>query len=537
MGKTLTSLARILKPISGGMNEIVAVKLHPSAVTVAEIKDSGRTIFIDNLATVALPRKLDLSNILKQSDMISDTLRTMREQGIFAAQDAALVLPSGVVTLRQINLPYMSYAELAKEARYDDFWAEFEPDIAKFETPFFTYHVLLSSENDDLTRVLFAYGDDEILQQFSDILLAAHLNPVYLDIESVALANYRYATLPRDEKTQSQAILHISQSRMELVAFENNRLQTVKIEINEFDQILLSEIEAIDAPTGAFWDTVGERLATALKQAVLHLQAEHDFSTFSVIYIACDSFVADNLLTLFDKHFTLAPVVLWNTLDGVTLSKSAANFTAQIANKSALAGAFGTAMCRLGTFGNKKSSLFHLSILPHARILRRNRQFGVISRSLFKSCLILFVILGTWIGLYIPSFLQGQIESRGADLIRGEASQANSQLDSANAQLQALETQIFVIENAQKPRGRILLTETLPDLVPSGVELDSFSVNNDTQLIITGSGRDEESIKQFEDALRDSGLVEEGVKTSAASYNETSNLHLFEITGTVRKQN
>ena len=48
MGKTLTSLAQILKPIGGGTDEIVAVKLHPNAVSVAEIRDTGKTIFIDS---------------------------------------------------------------------------------------------------------------------------------------------------------------------------------------------------------------------------------------------------------------------------------------------------------------------------------------------------------------------------------------------------------------------------------------------------------------------------------------------------------
>ena len=535
MGKTLTSLAQILKPIGGGADEIVAVKLHPNAVSVAEIRDTGKTIFIDNLATVALPRRLDFANIHKQSDMISDTLRTMREQGIFAAQDAALILPSGTLTLRQLSLPYMTPAELAKEGRFVDFWAEAEPDIAKFEDAYFDYHVLLSSENDDLTRVLLAYGDETNLRQWSDILLAAHLNPVYLDLEPIALANYRHATLPRDEKNQSQAILHISESRMELVAFESSRFQTIKLEVNEFDQVLLNEIESVDTPEGDFWEEVGGRLANSLKQAVLYLQEEHDFSTFSVVYIASDSFVATNLLKLYDKHFTLAPVVLWNTLDGVTASKSTTDFATQINNKSAFAGAFGTSMRHLGTFGDKESSLFHLSMLPQARILRRNRQFGVISRSLSKSWVVLFVLLGLWVGLHIPPFLQSQIESRGVNPIRSEANNINIQLESANNQLQALDGEIAAIKSVQQKRGRILLTETLPDLVPSGVELDSFSVENDIELSITGTGREKENINLFMSELTTSGLVEAPEVTT--EYDEVTSLHRFNLLGIVRRQN
>lgn len=54
--------------------------------------------------------------------MVVDTLRTMHERDMNASQDAGIIILSGIVTLRQINLPFMSSTELAKEAKDISFW-------------------------------------------------------------------------------------------------------------------------------------------------------------------------------------------------------------------------------------------------------------------------------------------------------------------------------------------------------------------------------------------------------------------------------
>ena len=105
--------------------------------------------------------------------MIGDVLRGLREQIGFSAQDAGLIIPGGIVQLRQLNLPYMTQAELSKEAEAPGFWIELEPDIGKLEDPFVAYDTLVSSENDDLTHVVIGYAETAAMRQWSDMLLNA----------------------------------------------------------------------------------------------------------------------------------------------------------------------------------------------------------------------------------------------------------------------------------------------------------------------------------------------------------------------------
>ncbi|MGC6529452.1 MAG: PilN domain-containing protein [Candidatus Puniceispirillaceae bacterium] len=536
MASTLSSFAQILRPIGGGTDSIVAVKLHSNAVTVAEVKNTGKEIIIEHLASVALPRPLDLQNLSRQQDMVADTIRSMRDQGMFSAQDAAILLPPGLMAVRQINLPYTPPNELAKEGRFIDFWAEVEPDIAKFEEPHFHYHVLVSSENDDLTRVLFSYAEEAVIRPWADIILAAHLNPVALDVETISLANFRYATLPRDEKRQSQAILHVSENRLEIIAFQQSRFHSIKLEVSEFDLILLKDIEQVADPTGDFWDEVGGRLANTMKQAVLFMQEELDFAPFSIIYIAVDEPNADNLIKLFDKHFTLAPISLWNTNEGVTMAQSVSDIMVQLPNKSLFASVFGLGLQKLGTFGTQDNVLVKLNMLPAYRTLLRNRQVSVISRTMVKIWFVIFVVMGLWTGgLVLPKYLESQVGSRGFEAIAADAESIQTQLQSITTQVQNLDTELAALSAEFAPRGRVQFMDTLPDLVPDGVELDKMQVANGINLTLEGSARSEEAIKLFESELANSGLAS-NAQISTSPPNDGKEYYSFTMTAQITRQ-
>ena len=536
MANTLSSLAQILRPIGGGSDNIVAVKLHSNAVTVAELRNTGKEVSIEHLASVAFPRPLDLQNLSRQQDMVADTLRSMRDQGMFSAQDAAILLPPNVLSVRQLNLPYTPANELAKEGRFIDFWAESEPDIAKFEEPHFYYDVLVSSENDDLTRVLLSYAEESSIRPWADILLAAHLNPVFLDVETVSLANYRYATLPRDEKRQSQAVLHVSDNRLEIIAFQQTRFHSIRLEVSEFDLILLKDIETVDDPTGDFWDEIGGRLANTMKQAVLFLQEELDFAPFSIIYIAVDAPQADNLVKLFDKHFTLAPISLWNPSEGVTTASGVSQILSQVPNKSLFASVFGLGLQRLGTFGSPDNLLVKLNMLPAYRSLLRNRQVSVISRTLVKLWFLIFIIMGLWTGgLVLPKFLESQVGSRGFESIAQDAQSTQAQLQSVTNEVQSLDNELTALTGELQARGRVQFMDTLPDLVPDGVELDSMLVQNHTNLNVTGSARSEEAIKLLESEIANSGLASNMVIDTTAP-SDGVNYYSFSLTATIVRE-
>ena len=190
------------------------------------------------------------------------------------------------------------------------------------------------------------------------------------------------------------------------------------------------------------------------------------------------------------------------------MSQSVSDLLAQIPNKSLFASVFGLGLQRLGTFGSPDNTLSRLNILPAAATLLRNRQVGVISRTLVKVWLFLFILMGLWTGgLVLPQYLESQAGSRGYDAIAADAQATQAQLQSVNNQVQNLDSELAALSTELRPRGRVQFMDTLPDLVPDGVELDTLQVVNATTVTMTGSGRTQEAINLFVTELSNSGLA------------------------------
>ena len=80
MATALTKFASFFRPIGKGSDEVVAIKLHPKALTVAEVRLNSNVINIDNLVSAGLPRQLDIHNLGRSQYMVVDTLRSMHER-------------------------------------------------------------------------------------------------------------------------------------------------------------------------------------------------------------------------------------------------------------------------------------------------------------------------------------------------------------------------------------------------------------------------------------------------------------------------
>ena len=86
-----------------------------------------------------------------------------------------------------------------------------------------------------------------------------------------------------------------------------------------------------------------------------------------------------------------------------------------------------------------------------------------------------------------------------------------------------------------RARGRVQFMDTLPDLVPDGVELDSMEITSGTTLSITGSARTEEAIKLFESELANSGLAN-NAQIETRSPNDELDYYAFTLTATILRE-
>jgi Tfp pilus assembly PilM family ATPase len=530
VANTLTQIAKLLKPLGGQPDQVVAIKVHHQAVSLVEIRIVGNRIDVITLHSINLPRAVDFSNIQRSQDMIADAIRGVKEKAKLTAVDASICIPGSIAQLRIVNLPYMSLKELAKEARETEFWVENEPDLAKYETPIIEYQVLITSENDDLTRVLLVYAEENLIQPWMDLVLASHLNPVYLDPEGLALANLRHATLPLDEQRQNQVIVQINSTDCQCIAFERNKVHRVKLEISEFDLVLLEQAEEAGILEGEFWDEVAGRVANIIKQALLYLQEEQDFQPFTMVYLVSEYARCQNIIPILDKHLDLAPISLWNPLETVGFTKEVTAYAETYENPSVLASLFGVALQKLNIYDEKLPTIMSVNMLPQYKALRRNRQMGVMSVTLTRSFAAIVLLMGIWsFGITLPQFLESQRVSRDFENLKTEAERIQVQLEGATNSLKEAGRNIDRMRLIRNPSGKTYLLETLPDLMPEGAELESMNITESMKINITGFAKNDKAIFFFQNELASSGLV----KSIMVNTQSDDDLIAFTLDGTL----
>ena len=537
MSNTLTHLAKLLKPISGQPDVLVGVKIHPQAVSLAEIRfDGTAALSLVSLVSKSLPRAVDFKNIQRSQEMIAEAIRTAKDEAQITATDAAICLPGQIVQLRVVNLPYMSAKEFNKEARSLEFWMEVEPDIGKIDDPHFQYQVLIASENDDLMRVLLAFADRNALEPWCDIILAAHHNPVFMEAENLALVNLMQTQLFSANSKQSQAIVQMSPHGCQCIAFEAGRkglpdkFHSIKLEVSEFDLVLLDQAEETEeALDGEFWDEVAGRIANLIKQALLYLAEEHDFRSINLVTLVSEYPRCKEIVPLLAKHLEIAQLNRFEPFSNLRFTEETKTIAESYANPSLLTTVLGTATQCLGTYGDSKARHISINMLPQYLNLRRGRQLKMIARTLMGYFVISVLGLGAWSGGFtLPQYLESQRISRDYDNLRLEDERITIQLDGAKAALQKTAQQIEKMRQLQESSGKIVLMETLPDLIPEETELDSLTINESDKITLTGFARTGKAIFFFQNELANSGLIS-GI--TIITQNENDNFISFTLKG------
>ncbi|XDZ66750.1 PilN domain-containing protein [Alphaproteobacteria bacterium LSUCC0684] len=510
MPNSLAKISKVLKPLGGKIDAVVAIKLHHQEISIAEIRASGKSFHVITLGNIRLPRPVDPAAIHLNQEMITDAIRSLKDQIGLTVVDAAIIIPGQIIQIREINLPYLSPKEITRETKDMAFWIEYEPDLEKFDDPVLSFQILQSSEDDDLTRILLTFAESAHIQPWIDIVLAAHLNPVFLESDALSLINLRYITLPIEDQRQGQMIIQLDRNFCQCLAFERHHVHRIKLEISEFDLVLLDQARETNPLEGDFWEEVSGRVANVIRQAILYLKEEQDFEPPSKVYLVSEYDKCENILPLLSKQFDLAPLILWNPFQGISLSLQASACADRCSNPTKFASTIGTSLQKLGIYGEKGHTPFSVNILPRHKILQRNRQISVITTTFSRGLMISIFLLAGWTaGFIVPQYIDSERISRDYKSLEFNSDHINAQINEAMEALQKIGHEIEIMRILQSSSFRTSFLETLPDLLPDRMELASLEMKQSNEVKITGFARMEQAITLFQQELHQSGFIDQ----------------------------
>lgn len=525
-------------PLQSVQENVVAVKLHPDAVSVMQLEPALDEWKLDRIVTWALGKDIGRRPVEENYPYLVDQIRMVREEANIHGIDAGISIPANLFETRLLTLPFIPEDELEEETSYEGFWEEQDPELTNLDMKIVRFQVLYSNENDDKTVVLFSAIPEATVRRYIGLLIDADLMPVFVENEAFSLINGIYTRLDVEKLANPVLLLHLCPNSNMVIGFERNRVVMQKVDISEFDEALLLELEDIDTVDGPFWEEISIRVGEQVKQALSFLHEERDFPKLSKLHLVSEHKNIQNMSDLLKDYVGSTRLVPWDALDAVEVPSDQARYVDYFRNSSVFTTALGLATQGINITGKSEDlrhrRLIDLNFLPDVRAIRRTRQFAALNKLLLVGISLLFVASFLLIGVAnVPTLMSSNKAVKAYDDIASDAQSQNLRHAALTKKMNELEDSNKKLNNLVNPNGYTILMASLSEMLPEQAELESLTLNGDADLIITGYSRSTVAINQFAKNIIKKGLARKAPITQS----KAGNLLAFTITARLVARN
>lgn len=495
----------------------LVLKLAPNHWLLADVAmDRGRP-FIKKLIQFPLPRQVDPNKPNLDLEILQDTLIEVVNTHSLEGRDVSFLLPSSSSSTQTYLVPFdlekkAEIKEFQISLQEKEFWQEFDSEVQDIKQPVFGAQYIARGDEEGSSHVLASWSSQELLNKYIDLALSAQLNPVAMIPEVQGVLNLLLPQLERLEREGFFGLLHIARGRSKLLAVGPERIISAAVNISELDEELLDEIESISDISGEFWEEVGLRVDSALKQAVLYLREQEGIPTLRNIYVISEASKFENMLSLLKANFNLGTLKSWLPLNQVSKnSLETISASSVIPNQTIWASLIGGGLQGLRpeklNVPSDQVPRYQLNLHPQRKQLFDNRQYRDISTKANWGSFAVVSLFATWfLFSYLPDYLQYNhlISPAQSEIYSLEAKK--QELTALNTNLQSTQAQVAILSKADKDASKSKFALTLPSLLPNGVELNGMSVN-DSNVVVKGVAINNQGAQTLFNNINQSRLV------------------------------
>lgn len=508
----LAGAVQIAGPLLRRQERIVAVKLHPDAVSVLQLHPTIDDWELDRLVSWSLENAIGRSPVQDNFSYLSSQISAAAEEAEVDGVDAGISIPHSLFDVRTLQLPYMEDSELADEAAEPEFWEEFDPELNNLMGKVVRHQILYSNEGEDRTDVMVASLPIGELERYRSLMLDANLVPVFVENELFSLVNGIYARMTTDERFKPFFVVHLCPGNNQIIAHFRGRLYMHKINISDFDEALMMELERVEEVEGDFWEEVAIRVSEQIKQAISFLVETYDVQRPDKIFMVSEYREIENFYFLLDERLGTTRVVIYDAMEDVDVPKEHQKYVDFFANPSIFTTAVGLATQGLNVegraHGDLHSRLVSMNFLEDAPRIRRNRQLAAVNRILSLAIVAVILFSGTVLGINtVPAYLQTREASAQYSAAEGAARAESLRRQVNEKKMTEINVIISDIRNNSASRGHGIFLSKLPELLPPGAELQNLEITEANGVKISGLALENADISRLKSNLRTAKLL------------------------------
>ena len=503
----LSNVVQIARPLTMRQERIVSVKLHPDAVSVLQLRPVLDRWQMERLVSWSLSAPIGRAAVQDNYPLLVNEISAAAHQARIDGVDAGISIPASYFDTRFLTLPFFTQEDLEQESQDDAFWEEFDPELTNLEGKVVRFQILYTSENEDRSLVLVSTIPMTEINRFRGLLLDANLLPVFIENELFSTLNGIYTRLSDEDIYKPFTMLHLCPNNNMLVGHTRGRIVFKKIEISDFDEALLLELERVDDLSGEFWQEIAIRLSEQIKQAISYLVEENEFLRPEKIFLVSEYKAIDNVESLLNDWIDTIRLVPYNAMKDVDVPRAHVKYVDYFNNPSVFTSSIGLATQGLNVEGKDDAHLprrlVSMNFLDDAKHIRNNRRLTAVNRVLSLAVVIVIFIVSGFMGINtVPAYLQTRESSKRYDNLKSLAVVQSVRRTANEKKLSEIGALNKKIQSMTVMSGYSTFLVELPALIPAEAELETLSISGEGYAEMTGWATSNQAIADIKSNLK-----------------------------------
>jgi len=169
----------------GGSKVLAGLDIGSSSIKVVQLKETGKGYRLTNMGVRPLPQEVIVDGAIMDAGIISDTLREMAKEIKLKAKDVAVSVSGHSVIIKKIKVQEMTEEELERNIQFEaEQYVPFDASEVNMD-----FVILGPGGEDGKMDVLLVVVKKDVINDLTNVVRDAGLNPVVVDVDAFALEN------------------------------------------------------------------------------------------------------------------------------------------------------------------------------------------------------------------------------------------------------------------------------------------------------------------------------------------------------------
>ncbi len=496
--------------------EIAGLDVTRDAIRVSQVsQDKDEKWILDKFSYRLLDQEKISENILENKDYVAEEISLALSNAKITSKNIAMSIPVTSAIIKVVTSPLMTDEELQKAIDTDSLWENLVQLTDNLNDYSVFHQVINRNSKTNTMEILFVASKLSDVNEYSNIVKKAGLNPVIIDVKCFTLKNAHDNTQYKSivEKSSS-AILELGPEENYLMIIHNNIPVITDIFLRQPEKEILNSID--EATTNTETDAVVRRYAMQIKQALADYEAKYENKINNIQVVSSMKNIL-SLLNIFKKNLPTVGFHLFDPLEGVAIPSYNKEKT-NIENRSTFASVIGLAYRKLDVFGYYKfvTAVKNINLLPNRETLRQKGRLKFLTGFAFKG--IAAVVAAIYLILIVTSYFQ--IKSNNE--ILNEFDQVQLEHDQLNSKFSKLKKRKREIDKSLE-LGKLVSSNQVQSYralaqisrsVPLRVNFTNLKFDGKNNIIITGLAFSDQDILNFISNLNSKTLIAQASLTN-----------------------